>query len=158
VKTWASASTLGVERAPPRNFSSNERERAARQNPRNVADTGEVNDGRCCQQNTRYELGQKGAGSPKTMVSNYLSDLLTMTYGSPARKTPKPPVSQRCRTARPSRFSLVGLCYMNGVGNPPAQFGLGSDLRHAIRASRNNRPRIFRRGHGGSRPAATGRV
>ena len=63
----------GVELAPPRNLSSNQRERATRQDPRNVADTGESDGGRCCQQNSRLELGQKWRGSPKTMVSNHLS-------------------------------------------------------------------------------------
>ena len=73
METWGSASTLGVERAPPRNLSSNRRERAACKSLRNVADTGEVNGGRCCQQNRPLELGQKGTGSPGTKVSNDLS-------------------------------------------------------------------------------------
>ena len=37
------------------------------------ADTGEGTGGRCCQQNRRLELGQKGTGSPENVVSNYLS-------------------------------------------------------------------------------------
>ena len=47
----------GVERAPPQDLSSNRRERAARKSLRNVADTGESDGGRCCQQNRRLELG-----------------------------------------------------------------------------------------------------
>jgi hypothetical protein len=73
VKTWGSASTLGVELGPARYLSSNQRERATRKNVRNVADTGEVNGGRYCQRNAALELGRKGTGSPKTMVSNNLS-------------------------------------------------------------------------------------
>ena len=73
MKTWGSASTLGVELGPPRCLSSNRRERAARKNLRNVGDTGEGDAGRSGQQNSRSELGQKYSGSPKTMVSNYLS-------------------------------------------------------------------------------------
>jgi hypothetical protein len=73
VKAWGSTSTLGVELAPPRCLSSNWRERAARESLRNVADRGERGGGCCCQQNGRFELGQKSSGSPKTMVSNYLS-------------------------------------------------------------------------------------
>ena len=64
VKTWGSASTLGVELAPPRCLSSNRRERAARKNLRNVGDTGEGDCRCCCQQNSRPELGQNGSGSP----------------------------------------------------------------------------------------------
>ena len=64
MKTWGSASTLGVELGPPRCLSSNRRERTARENLRNVGDTGEEDAGRCCQQNSRSELGQKCSGSP----------------------------------------------------------------------------------------------
>jgi hypothetical protein len=74
VKTWASASTLGVELGPPRCLSSNRRERAAKKNLRNVGDTGEGDAGRCCQQNSHSELGQKGSGSP-------LSTLLEVSPG-----------------------------------------------------------------------------
>jgi len=64
VKTWGSASTLGVELGPPRCLSSNRRERAARKSLRNVRDTREEEAGRCCQQKSHSELGQKGSGSP----------------------------------------------------------------------------------------------
>lgn len=64
VKAWVSTSTLGVELAPPRCLSSNWRERAARESLRNVADRGERGGGCCCQQNGRFELGQKSSGSP----------------------------------------------------------------------------------------------
>ena len=73
METWGSAATLGVELAPPRCLSSNRRERAARKNLRNVADTDEGDGGCCCQQNSRSELGQKGTGSPENVVSNHLS-------------------------------------------------------------------------------------
>lgn len=66
METWGSASTLGVELAPPRNLSSNQRERAARQNPRNVVDTGEVNGCRSRQENAPVELGQNPRGTPKS--------------------------------------------------------------------------------------------
>src|ERR1035437_3932826 len=64
VKTWGSASTLGVELGPPRCLSSNRRERTARKTLRNVEDTCEGDAGCCCQQTSRSELGQKGVGSP----------------------------------------------------------------------------------------------
>ena len=73
MKTWGSASTLGVELGPARCLSSNRRERKARENLRNVADTCEVDRWRSCQRNRRLELGQKTIGSPETMVSNHLS-------------------------------------------------------------------------------------
>ena len=63
MKTWGSTSTLGVELAPPRWLSSNRIKRAAGKNVRNVGDTGEGDAGRCCQQKSRSELGQKGNGS-----------------------------------------------------------------------------------------------
>ncbi len=48
----------GFERAPPNSLLSNRRNRAARKNLRNVADTGEPG-GRCCQQNKGLEFGGK---------------------------------------------------------------------------------------------------
>src|SRR5579862_8174780 len=53
-----------VDRALPRNLSSNPREPATRTNVRNVADTDVGTGRRCCQQNSRSELGQKCSGSP----------------------------------------------------------------------------------------------
>ena len=51
----------GVGRAVPQNLSSKWRERATRENVRNVGDEGGC---RCfCQQNSRSELGQKRSGS-----------------------------------------------------------------------------------------------
>jgi hypothetical protein len=76
VKTWDSASTLGVELAPPRNLASNRRKRAVPKTLRNVAYTGEDDGWRCCQQNRRLELGQKWFGSPENVVSNHLSKLI----------------------------------------------------------------------------------
>ena len=46
-----------VVRAAPNNLSSNRRESGTRENLRNVGDTGEAADARCCQQNMRLELG-----------------------------------------------------------------------------------------------------
>ena len=66
VKTWGSASTLGVELGHPRCLSSNRSEPVARKNVRNVADTGTRGGGCCCQQNGRFELGQKKCGSIPT--------------------------------------------------------------------------------------------
>ena len=64
----------GVERAPPQSLSSNRREPVARENLRNVADTGNMAGGGCCQQHGRNQLGQGIAGSPRNVVSNYLSE------------------------------------------------------------------------------------
>src|ERR1035437_1172892 len=107
VKTWGSASTLGVELGPPRCVSSNRRARTARENLRNVEDTCEGAAGCCCQQNSRSELGQKGVGSP--------ARIRTSIHGSKGHKM-APDVSERtsemcarrhlrllnvrCRTAR----------------------------------------------------------
>ena len=73
VKTWGAGLNPGVELGPPQNLSSNQRDGMARKNLRNVADTGEGTGGRCCQQNRRPRLGQKGTGSPQNPVSNGLS-------------------------------------------------------------------------------------
>ena len=54
----------GVGRAVPQNLSSKWRERATREDVRNVGDMDEGDCPRCCQQNSRSELGQKGSGSP----------------------------------------------------------------------------------------------
>ena len=80
MKTWGSASTLGVELGPPRCLSSNRRERAARKNLRNVGDTCEGDAGCCCQQNSRSELGQKGCGSPNWIRT--IPDLTPLGLGS----------------------------------------------------------------------------
>jgi len=73
VKTWGSASTLGVDRAPPRNLSSNQRERATCRNVRNVGDTVEVTGRRCCQQKACSELGLQSTGSPENVFYNSFS-------------------------------------------------------------------------------------
>jgi hypothetical protein len=44
----------GVEPAPPRSPSSNRRKSAARENLRNVADTGQGDGARCCQQHAHF--------------------------------------------------------------------------------------------------------
>ena len=64
VKTRGSASTLGVELGAAQRLSSNPRERATRENLRNVADTVEVNGRHCCQAKSALELGRKYVGSP----------------------------------------------------------------------------------------------
>ncbi len=48
----------GVERAPPRCHISNRREPCLRENQRNVSDTGEQGDQRCCQDNGRVKFGR----------------------------------------------------------------------------------------------------
>lgn len=64
----------GVVSAAPRDLSSNRRESTAHKNLRTVADTGNAPVRRCCQENTPFELGRNGSGSPKNTVSNYLFD------------------------------------------------------------------------------------
>ena len=75
MKTRGSASTLGFASAAPHDLSSNRRESPARKNLRNVADTGAWDAWCCCQENHGSELEWQQYGSPKTMVSNYLSGL-----------------------------------------------------------------------------------
>ena len=53
----------GVAPAHPRSLSSNRRKCAARENLLNVADTGQGDGSRCCQQHAHFELGQNGSGS-----------------------------------------------------------------------------------------------
>ncbi len=65
VKTWGSASTLGVELGPPRCLSSNRRECPARKNVRNVADTGAPERRRCCQRNAPPGVGGERNLAPR---------------------------------------------------------------------------------------------
>jgi hypothetical protein len=64
LKTWGSASTLGVELGPARCPSSNRRERKTHENLRNVADTSEVDRQRSRQRKAPVELERKSTGSP----------------------------------------------------------------------------------------------
>jgi hypothetical protein len=73
MKTWGPASTPGVECATLRIKVSNRREGAERKNPRNVADTGNGGDRRCCQGNGRGNLVHGWFGSPQNPFSNDLS-------------------------------------------------------------------------------------
>src|ERR1035437_1804362 len=59
VETWGSAATRGVELAHPRCHSSNRRERGARKNPRNVADTDEGGAGAAVNKTAVLSWGKK---------------------------------------------------------------------------------------------------
>jgi hypothetical protein len=63
----------GVELAPPRGLLSNWRDRPARKNVQNVADTGAAGHRRCCQDNGRGNLVRGRYGSPQNPVTNGLS-------------------------------------------------------------------------------------
>src|ERR1035437_9362710 len=67
----------GVELALPRSLLSNWRDRAARKNVQNVADTGKGGSHRCCQDNGRGNLVRGRYGSPQNPVSNDLSGART---------------------------------------------------------------------------------
>ena len=63
----------GVELAPPRRLLSNRRDRPARKNVQNVADTGNGGGHRCCQDNGRGNLVRGRYGSPywiRTVLNN----------------------------------------------------------------------------------------
>lgn len=77
----------GVERAPPICHISNRRESCLRKNQWNVADTGEVSDRRCCQDNGRVQFGRGSCGSPKSKVSNLFSQGLLTFSGLMARQS-----------------------------------------------------------------------
>jgi hypothetical protein len=72
----------GVAFATPQDLSSNWRELATRQILRSVADTGTGTGGCCCQLNTRYGLGQKRSGSPKTRCCKLFSQRFLMFLGA----------------------------------------------------------------------------
>jgi hypothetical protein len=63
----------GVECATPRNLFSNWRNRRARKNLGNVANTDEPDGGCCCQQNRAFQLGVRKCGSPLFANSNQFS-------------------------------------------------------------------------------------
>jgi hypothetical protein len=77
---WGFGLNPGVEPAPPRSLSSNQRECAARENLWNVADTGEGDGTCCCQQSERNELGQKMYGSPGSRISTSVSISLIYSW------------------------------------------------------------------------------
>jgi hypothetical protein len=62
----------GVELAPPRRLVSNWRDRRARKNLRNVADTCQVDPSGCCQQDWRYEATEhlNGVLSEEQRIDN----------------------------------------------------------------------------------------
>ena len=72
--TRAPSLNPGVESAPPRYLNSNRREAENAENPRNVADTGEVANYRCCQQNKGFWV-RTGKGWLPDMDSNHDSRL-----------------------------------------------------------------------------------
>ena len=80
MKLWGSASTLGVGCAPPRNGSSNRRERAARENLQNVAHTGEADLG--C-----FGIGLRPSGQgPEGSAGEQPAEMTTLhSIASPAR-------------------------------------------------------------------------
>ena len=59
MKTWGSASTLGLSSHPRDASSSNRRERAARKNLRNVGDTGEGDGGAAVNKTGPRSWGRK---------------------------------------------------------------------------------------------------
>ena len=65
----------GVEYATPRIMVSNRRERAGRKNLRNVADTAETGDRRCCQDNGRGNLARGRCGFPGGIRTGRASDV-----------------------------------------------------------------------------------
>jgi len=117
------------ELAPPRCLSSNRRERAVRQNPRNVVDTGEADRGRCRQQNRRLELGRECSGSPRNTFPTGFS------MGSRTQWLPKHQPEQisnwrkpRVRHGRSGRPSCAVVCRKEHrtqlSANDTANFGI----------------------------------
>ena len=84
VKTWESGLNPGVERALPRYLISNQRDATNGENPWNVADTGEVADHRCCQQNEGF------------WVSTKMEWLPSMTANHDSSSLPKSPAPTHC--------------------------------------------------------------
>ena len=81
----------GVELAPPRSLISNWRDRAARKNLRNVADTGNGGGGRCRQDNGPVNLGRRQAGSPKVrLYETFSREFRNRIFGWPNRHESEP--------------------------------------------------------------------